>query len=162
VPQVARMEWTPLSEARQVDGFQPWRPNLNWEPLTAAPTLKPTLDSLGTVPSDTQSAVHRDSFEMHWLQSATRRGPGSYDINELADIVDAIEIQLQRGQFDLLGAAIAGLPLDLLSPHVIVAIFRIAASARERIPKWTTSVAAAEAQLRSRSLPAQRLLRGIL
>jgi hypothetical protein len=158
----AVMEWTtPLSEQRR--GPSPaWRRNLDWEPATTVSALRPTLDRLGTGAADSPPIARRRSFDMHWLGEAVRRGPDAYDINELSNIVGAVEEQLRGGQFSLLGAAISGLPLDLLSAHVLVAILRVASPARERIPRWTTSIAGVEASLLARGLDAQRLLRGVL
>jgi hypothetical protein len=93
--------------------------------------------------------------------AAIARGPNAYDLEEITLIVAAVEDELRKGHFALLGSTIAALPLDRLSSHVLVTILRVASSARDSIPRWNSMVLAVRATLIARNLNADKLLRGL-
>jgi hypothetical protein len=89
-------------------------------------------------------------------------GPDRFDMDLLTDIIGMVDLRLHRGQFELLGAAVAMLPFDAVSPQVIVSVLRTLAPASVRIPRWTALVRDARASLSRRGLDADRILRGLL
>ena len=67
-------------------------------------------------PGSTQESQMVQSLTLDWLPRAIEFGPDRFDVHHLAEIVSAIDQEMSRERYALLGRALAGLPVELLSP----------------------------------------------
>lgn len=102
-----------------------------------------------------------ESMHLDWVSRALDLGPDRFDVDHLAEIVAATNQALREGRYNALGEAIAELPFDRLSPHVIAAVLRVMSPAKQLIQDWNKIIREATVNLLLRGLDAQRLLRGL-
>jgi hypothetical protein len=137
-----------------------WRGNVT--PDRGAPSAEEAMHAKYL--SYAKGLVERiDSEGMHltWLPRALALGPAEFDVEHLADVVGATNKALREGRYESLGEAIAELPFDRLSPHVIATVLRVMSPAKESIGEWQAILREATVNLLLRRLDPQRLLRGL-
>ena len=152
-------QWFPMDRAEEISGNQWHRTILLrtpperavWEEITASGTTR-------TAPQESQVV---ESLTLDWLPQAIEFGPDRFDVHHLAEIVSAIDQEMSRERYALLGRALAGLPVELLSPHVLSTVLRVASAAKHFIPNWYSLVEGVQATLSARGLDSHRVLRGL-
>jgi hypothetical protein len=96
-----------------------------------------------------------------WLEQAIELGANQHDIQHISMLISDLEQKMHEAKFPTLGLVLQMLPIDILSPHVLIAIFRVTSPARSLIPGWKRSLALVEESLAARGLDTGRLLRGL-
>jgi hypothetical protein len=165
----AEMLWRePINEGRATspstisyeDLKQPSVPDERWSRFTVS-LYWSTLKSNATDVRSHPAAPKPDSVEFSWTQRAIELGRNAHELEHLALVLKELDDEMYAGNFEILGSAIAVLPLNELSPQVLLAIVRGLAPAREKISSWTRTVEGVRRELDARGLDAARLLRGI-
>lgn len=101
------------------------------------------------------------SFNSSWLSEAVAAGPQQFDIDVLTRVVTELEVAMNAGSFDLISGLLRKLPLNDLSPQVMITVLRVTSSAKNHIPRWVTVRDAARTTIAARGLNAERMLRGL-
>jgi hypothetical protein len=105
---------------------------------------------------------HHNDLAFHWLRAAVQCGRDDFDIETLTDVIEEIDIALNKAKFKQLQDAIELLPLDLLSPEVLVTVLRASSPARNEFPKWSAIVDRVLRSLDERGLDGHGALAGLL
>ncbi len=151
-------QWYPMDHS---DEGNHWRRTM---PLRAAPPERNPwreFSTAGTSRTAPQNSPVVESLTLDWLPRAIDYGPDKFDVHHLAEIVSAIDREMSRERYSLLGRALAGLPVEFLSAHVLSTVLRVASPAKHLIPNWYALVDGVRASLSKRGIDPRRVLRGL-
>lgn len=156
----ASCNWLPIDSTDNTETRPLWRART---PKIEKPQLQEMWKAFADVYTSrtAQAASEVECLCLDWLPRAIEIGPNNYDVDHLAEVVAAIDRELCGGRYSLLGRAIDGLPVELLSPHVLSTVLRVASAAKHLIPNWYNIVEDVHERLSMRGFDANRILRGL-
>ena len=128
-------------------------PSSDWLPILE-------FDQTEAIPTKSEPAVC--SLEFKWLARAIELGPDRHDVDNISDLFVEIDRALHSSHFRLLGQTIKAIPVDAMSPPILVSLLRATAAARTELPGWSQVLTDVRAVLERRGLDSRKLLRGVL